>query len=288
MRTLRIVAVGLSGLLGQSTQAADVLTTPRPIPLTRPDMKFLLEDMKARKPRIPLPELTAEEKEKLGERGSNYESRVRALYMPEGTTQSFGFGTREVDPNVTLDYKFKTQLFWIVSRTNNCQYCLGHQESKLLAAGMTEDEIAALAVVGTDAAFAGIVIEAAARGPAVQCADRIGRQGTEAHCRDVENRGGIGLTAFIAADRDAMMLEAVDPRFPFAPVVTVAPMRDDIAHIGEAGAVAPRRAGRLGVRQARARQPLFQIGEDLVGNGEAERFDGEGTVFEGGAQRLAR
>jgi alkylhydroperoxidase family enzyme len=45
---------------------------------------------------------------------------------------------------MTLDYRFKTSLFWIVSRTNNCQYCLGHQESKLLGAGMVEDEIAAL------------------------------------------------------------------------------------------------------------------------------------------------
>ena len=44
---------------------------------------------------------------------------------------------------MTLDYRFKVSLFWIVSRTNNCQYCLGHQESKLLNAGMTEDEIAA-------------------------------------------------------------------------------------------------------------------------------------------------
>lgn len=45
---------------------------------------------------------------------------------------------------MTLDNRFKVSLFWIVSRTNNCQYCLGHQESKLLNAGMTEDEIAAL------------------------------------------------------------------------------------------------------------------------------------------------
>ena len=45
---------------------------------------------------------------------------------------------------MTLDYPFKTELFWIVSRTNNCQYCLGHQESKLLAAGLKEDEIASL------------------------------------------------------------------------------------------------------------------------------------------------
>lgn len=42
------------------------------------------------------------------------------------------------------DYAFKTRLFWIVSRTNDCQYCLGHQELKLRRAGMTEEEIAAL------------------------------------------------------------------------------------------------------------------------------------------------
>src|SRR5271163_3542841 len=52
-------------------------STPRPVPLTRPDMKQLMEDMKARKPRIPLPELTDEEKAKLGERGGGYEGRLR-------------------------------------------------------------------------------------------------------------------------------------------------------------------------------------------------------------------
>jgi hypothetical protein len=146
---------------------------PRPVPLTRPEMKQLLEDMKARKPRIPLPELTDEEKAALGERGSNYEGRIRALYLPPG--EGFGSGGggrggagaananananagtpnanagagggsgRNADPKMTLDYAFKTELFWIVSRTNNCQYCLGHQESKLLGAGLKEDEIAAL------------------------------------------------------------------------------------------------------------------------------------------------
>jgi alkylhydroperoxidase family enzyme len=129
-------------------------------------MKRLLEDMKSRKPRIPLPELTEEEKTKLGERGSGYESRLRALYLPGGDNRGgqgrgagpgdraagarsgagfngFGFG-REQDPKMSLDYPFKTELFWIVSRTNNCQYCLGHQESKLLGAGLKEEEIAAL------------------------------------------------------------------------------------------------------------------------------------------------
>lgn len=163
MRNPKVLALGL--MLAAGAARAD---EPRPVPLTRPEMKQLLEDMKARKPRIPLPELTAEEKEKLGERGSGYESRIRALYLPPG--EGFGFGGnraaaagnnaaggnanaaapapggfgRNADPNMSLEYAFKTELFWIVSRTNNCQYCLGHQESKLLSAGLKEDDIAAL------------------------------------------------------------------------------------------------------------------------------------------------
>src|SRR5215211_1238036 len=121
--------------------------SPRPIPLTRPEMKQYLEDMKARKPRIPLPELTEAEKAKLGERGASYEARLRYHYMPgrpdRGGFSGFGF-SREPDPNMSVDGTFKTQLFWIVCRANNCQYCQGHQESKLLRAGLKEDEIAAL------------------------------------------------------------------------------------------------------------------------------------------------
>jgi alkylhydroperoxidase family enzyme len=153
--------------------AAEPASEPRPIPLTRPEMKQFLEDMKQRTPRIPLPEMTAEEKERYGDDMSRgYESRLRAHYMPRGNERfSFnggrggtrpagtestrpegtrpeggrtGRGGRENEPGMTLDYRFKVSLFWIVSRTNNCQYCLGHQESKLLSAGMTEDEIAAL------------------------------------------------------------------------------------------------------------------------------------------------
>ena len=45
---------------------------------------------------------------------------------------------------MTLDSTFKVKLFWIASRANNCYYCLGHQEYKLLGAGVTDDEIAAL------------------------------------------------------------------------------------------------------------------------------------------------
>jgi Carboxymuconolactone decarboxylase family len=142
------------------------VTAPRPIPLTRPEMKRLLEDMKKRKPRIPLPEPTAEEKEKLaaeapGRVGGGYEGRLRSLYLPAGSSFSGGGrpagdkvgdkagprgpgGQREQEPAMTLGYPFKVELFWIVSRTNNCQYCMGHQESKLLGAGLKEDQIAAL------------------------------------------------------------------------------------------------------------------------------------------------
>jgi hypothetical protein len=143
----RTLGVILFLALAAAARAADEpASAPRPVPLTRPEMKQYLEDMKARKPRIPLPELTAEEKAKLGDRGGGYEARLRSLYMPgQGQGGSGRFGaTRDPDPNVSLDYRFKTELFWIVSRTNNCQYCLGHQEGKLLGAGMKEDEIAAL------------------------------------------------------------------------------------------------------------------------------------------------
>src|SRR5882762_652396 len=67
-------------------------SAPRPIPLTRPEMKQMIEDMKNRKPRIPLPELTEEEKTKLGDRGLNYESRLRYHYMPAGSGGGFGGG----------------------------------------------------------------------------------------------------------------------------------------------------------------------------------------------------
>jgi len=148
--------------------AESPLDAPRPVPLTRPEMKQLIEDVKVRKPRIPLPELTDAEREALGARGGdNYEGRLRQHYLngieesrggfggrgaggtggqPGGTPAGgpAGSGRREQDPDMSLDNAFKVELFWIVSRTNNCQYCLGHQESKLLGAGLSEDRIAAL------------------------------------------------------------------------------------------------------------------------------------------------
>lgn len=150
----------LAGLLPCSLAlAGEPVVTPRPVPLTRPEMKQLLEDMKSRPQRIPLPELTEAERAELGDRADNYESRLRYHYLPPGESSVFGSVrgsvggnrdtaprdfTRNADDNMSLSYQFKTKLFWIVSRTNNCQYCLGHQEQKLAATGMTDDDIAAL------------------------------------------------------------------------------------------------------------------------------------------------
>lgn len=133
---------------------------PRATPVTRDAMKQYLEDLKNRTPRIPLPEATPEEQKLAMEdpRTYGYEGRLRRVYFNETSVSNYlPFGgvsktatpqslsrSGPVDPKMSLDYAFKVRLFWIAARGNNCQYCLGHQESKLLAAGMTEDQIAAL------------------------------------------------------------------------------------------------------------------------------------------------
>ncbi|WP_435018113.1 carboxymuconolactone decarboxylase family protein [Tundrisphaera sp. TA3] len=117
---------------------------PPPVPATRVELKQFLEDSKKNQPRLPLPPLTAEEKEK-AERGDwsvVNNGRMRKFYLPAELSGA-GF-LREPDPAMTLGHPFQTMLFWIASRGNNCTYCMGHQESKLAAAGLPEDRIAAL------------------------------------------------------------------------------------------------------------------------------------------------
>jgi alkylhydroperoxidase family enzyme len=155
---------------------------PPPVPLTRPEMKLLLEESKSYAPRLKAPEPTEEEwalvkSQGLASRGSGnirnllpQEVRRGAFFFWDGRTQEMDVialrnptappptadearlrasanRTRarlEPDPNMTLDYAFKTMLFWIVSRGNNCIYCMGHQEAQLPAFGVSEDRIAAL------------------------------------------------------------------------------------------------------------------------------------------------
>ncbi len=122
MRTATLLVIGSLVTSGSFTRAEDPAAAPRPVPLTRPEMKQYLEDLKGRKPRIPLPEPTAAEKEQLGERGDSYEARLRLHYLPSEGRRGGAGSSREPDPNMSLDYAFKTMLFWIVSRTNNCHY----------------------------------------------------------------------------------------------------------------------------------------------------------------------
>lgn len=120
-----------------STAPAAEPETSKPVGVTRNEEKELLEKHKKAKPRLPMPPADP----------SNPRARVnngafRAYYLPSELRDS-GFA-REPDPAMTLDNTFKVKLFWITSRGNNCYYCLGHQEYKLLGAGVSDDDIAAL------------------------------------------------------------------------------------------------------------------------------------------------
>src|SRR5436190_16135852 len=100
--TLAGCMLGSAGRL----HAEEPRATPLPVPLTRPEMKQALEDLKGRPPRIPLPEVTEEERAKLGER-LNYESRLRYHYLPAGDERGGGGAgggafSREPDPNMSL------------------------------------------------------------------------------------------------------------------------------------------------------------------------------------------
>jgi hypothetical protein len=122
-----VIIVGALTVIAPAIVRADERTEkPLPVPPTRPEMKQALEDLKGRSPRIPLPELTEEDRQKLGERANSYESRLRYHYTPANAGrggQGGGIaGSREQDPKMSLEYLFKTELFWIVSRANNCHY----------------------------------------------------------------------------------------------------------------------------------------------------------------------
>ena len=112
--------------------------------INRGTMLKMLENSKRHKPRLPLPEPTAKDREtaKTGSLGLVNNGLMRRYYLPaEWSTAAFPRGSQQ---SGLVDYAFKTELFWIISRLNNCAYCLGHQEAKLAAAGRTEEQIAAL------------------------------------------------------------------------------------------------------------------------------------------------
>ena len=122
-------------LIAQPPQSPPA-TEPKPVAVNRVEEKELLEAHKKARPRLPMPPL--------GEgRGVN-NGRFREFYLPDMQSGGAPNAGREPDPAMSLDNTFKVKLFWITSRANNCYYCLGHQEHKLAAAGVSDDGIAAL------------------------------------------------------------------------------------------------------------------------------------------------
>lgn len=128
-------ALLLAALMGH-LDAAEPSDQPKIVPVTRDEVKEALDQLKNRKPRFPRRERTEAEK-----------ARPQGQGNATGTDrQRRGGGglSRGDDPVMSLDNAFAVELFWIVSRINNCHYCLGHQENKLLSAGLNDDRIAAL------------------------------------------------------------------------------------------------------------------------------------------------
>jgi hypothetical protein len=110
------LAAGLPAALPGQEKSAD----PKPVPVTRQEMKQALEALKRATPRLPLPPPTGAEKERPAGQPVVNNGRMRQLHLPPELRG--GDFARGPDPGMSLDYKFKTMLFWIVSRVNNCHY----------------------------------------------------------------------------------------------------------------------------------------------------------------------
>lgn len=158
------LAIALCFICGGLVTAVEPGGTEKPdlIPLTRDDMKRALDASKESIPRLPLPPVTEEEKAFVAEQkaaaakgeqirrfGLANNGRMRAYYLAEYGFQSSNDIERaragiSRNTDSSLDPNLRTMIFWIVSRGNNCTYCLGHQESGLASRGMTDDQLAAL------------------------------------------------------------------------------------------------------------------------------------------------
>lgn len=109
----------------------------KPVPGDRQAMLQALGALKHRQARLPLPPASGEAESRVVNNG-----RMRQLYLPPSWSGRRG-GSRGGE-QLPGGYELATQLFWIVSRVNNCHYCLGHQEGKLQRAGMDEPSLLAL------------------------------------------------------------------------------------------------------------------------------------------------
>ena len=114
---------------------------PKPVPQDRRSMLAALEKLKSRAPRLAMPEEAVRRLQAESSDPIVNNAMLRRLYLPEGFQAA---SRRQPDPSMTLDSNLGVELFWIVSRVNNCHYCLGHQEAKLAKAGLPESRLAKL------------------------------------------------------------------------------------------------------------------------------------------------
>src|ERR1700743_1864581 len=84
--------------------------------------------------------------------------------------------------------------------------------AEIAGADLPDDVAPHLAVIGADAALAGIMREVSFLRAAIQRANRIGTERAEAHGRNVEHRGGIGPGAVRSTDGDAEFLASAGLR----------------------------------------------------------------------------
>ena len=98
---------------------------------------------------------------------------------------------------------------------------------------------------------------------------------------DEQQRLGIGAAAFLANEMDleavdigGEMLEPIQLGLVLAPVVLGAPVVEQLAHVGEVGAVLPSGIGHL-VGQTRAREPILQVLQNIIGHIDSKGFDSD-------------
>jgi len=137
------VLAGVLGLLLIATAArAEDAAAAKPVPQTRAEMLEALAALKGRSARLPPPPPEARAAQQPGPLGVVNNALFRGHYLPAELRPAGA--SRQPDPALGIDDTFGVELFWIVSRVNNCHYCLGHQEAKLAAAGVTEPQLLAL------------------------------------------------------------------------------------------------------------------------------------------------
>ena len=156
---------------------------------------------------------------------------------------------------------------------------VGVAGAEIAGADLPDDVAAALPMIGAVAALAGIVREAAQFGAAVQGADGIGAERPEAHGRDVEDRGGVGLGALGSADGDAERFLADrrgrnrvrHPLVAFGIDVVVCAEGTHVEH--QLGSLVDDRAP-----VARKRQPVLVAFEEVLAHLRPDRLEDEAQM----------